>query len=332
MTHSSRLASCKYLVLTLLIYSIYLPPLLNQPSPTDSLSILSTLDDVPEIAFTLDDAPMPGTVLFKGMAKTQAIIQQLRELNCPPVGIFAIGLHAQGTENMKRLRMYGQANHIIANHTYHHYSLNKVDSQTFIEDVQRAHACLATLPNFRPWLRFPFLHKGKTAEKRRQVRNALAAMGYQEGYITISNYDYYLNHCVVKAVKAGKKVNYEELKAIYIQILWDCIVTYEQLAQKVLGRKVRHVLLLHENDLAALFIGDLIRHIRSQGWRIIGIEQAYQDPIATEDLQNIHGQMGRLGAIAEKKGLGKHLVTFPISTTREYIDEVLAQKKVFTNP
>lgn len=327
----------RYARLLLLLCLAYQPAMLAQPTHAPQnlskpLPSAPAVDDVPEIAISLDDAPTPGTVLFGGVAKTQAIIQQLQAVSCPAVGIFAIGVHAAEGQNMERLRMYGEAGHIIANHTYSHCSLNRISPQNFIQDVQRAHACFQALPNFRPWLRFPFLHEGKTIAQRQAVMQALEAMGYQEGYITVSNDDWYINGLVIKAAQAGKQINYAKLKKIYLRILWDCIATYEQLARKVFKRKVKHVLLLHENDLAALFIGDLIEHIRSQGWRVIAIEEAYQDSMAMVKLMTNYGYTGRITATGVEKGLGKSLVDFPPTTHRQYITEALERAKVFIDP
>jgi peptidoglycan/xylan/chitin deacetylase (PgdA/CDA1 family) len=304
----------------------------NSPQAHADISSTYDQDDIPEIALTLDDAPMPGTILFSGIKKTEAIIQKLREVNSPAVGIFALGIHAQGPQNLKRLRMYGEAGHIISNHTYHHYRLNDIKSQVFIEDIQKAHEYLSSLPNFRPYFRFPYLCEGKDNEQRQEVIQALKDMGYREGYVTVSDHDYYINKLVLQAAKAGKHINYEKLKEVYINILWDCIKTYDQLSRKVLKRKVKHVLLLHENDLAALFIGDLITYIREQGWKVISIEDAYQDSMGDIDLQNNYAYSGRLAAIAMDKGLDKGLVDFPETTHLDYIATALKKAGVFTTP
>lgn len=285
-----------------------------------------------EIALSLDDAPMPSTVIFTGLEKTKRIIQALRQADCPAIGVFAVGQYTKSQNNIERLRMYGEAGHIIANHSYSHYKLNNVTTREFITDVKKAHDLLCELPNFRPWFRFPYLAEGKDSTQRGEVIEFLQSIGYREGYITVNNHDYYINKLLLDAVKAGKVVDYEKLKNLYIRIIWDCITSNQKLAYKVLKRKVKHVLLLHENDLAALFLGDLIAHIRKQGWKIISIEEAYQDPIADIPITNTYSLVGRLGAIAIEKGLDKKLAVYPETVEYNYIPEALKQQQVFTNP
>jgi peptidoglycan-N-acetylglucosamine deacetylase len=69
-----------------------------------------------------------------------------------------------------------------------------------------------------------------------------------------------------------------------------------------LGRSPRHVLLLHENDLAALYLGDLVKRLRKTGWKIISPERAFQDPIASVEPDTLVLGAGRVIALATAKG------------------------------
>ena len=46
---------------------------------------------------------------------------------------------------------------------------------------------------------------------------------------------------------------------------------------RLVGRPIKHTLLLHENDLNALYLGALIRQLKDENWRIISPEEAYTD-------------------------------------------------------
>lgn len=294
----------------------------------------SSLPDppVPEIAISIDDAPMPSTRLFKCIDRTKAIIAQLKAVDSPAIGVFSLGKHAEELpQGLEQLRLYGEAGHVIANHSYSHYQLSKVSSQVFIKDVQRAHQLLSSLPNFKPFFRFPHLCEGKNATQREKVLKALDSMGYQEGYVTVSNYDFAINSLVNKAIRKGQSIDYEKLKQVYLAILWDCISFYDQLALQVLGRQVKHVLLLHANDLAAYYIGDLITFIRSKGWKVIPIQEAYQDPIAKLHLTTTQSQSGRIGAIAKERKANYKALIRP-SLYYSYIEQALTEAKVFTQP
>lgn len=89
---------------------------------------------------------------------------------------------------------------------------------------------------------------------------------------------------------------------MYVDHIWESIQFYNNIALKNLGRSPKHVLLLHENDLAALFIDDLVKHLRTNGWKIITPEEAYTDPIAQIIPDVLLNGQGRVAAIAKEKG------------------------------
>ena len=71
------------------------------------------------------------------------------------------------------------------------------------------------------------------------------------------------------------------LRRLYLRSQLSGIEYHEALAQKTLGRSPAHVMLLHETDLAAMYIVDLIAELRAKGWTIISADEAFADPINT---------------------------------------------------
>lgn len=61
-----------------------------------------------------------------------------------------------------------------------------------------------------------------------------------------------------------------------IEVLWDAVKFYDKLAKEVLGRSSKHVLLLHENDLAALFVGDLAKFLQKKVGRLYRLKRPTQ--------------------------------------------------------
>ena len=171
------------------------------------------------------------------------------------------------------------------------------------------------------------LDEGKTVAVRDSIRKALQDMGYVNGYVTVDNYDWYMNKLFQDAVKAGKQVHYDRLRQAYVTILFDVITFYDRLAVMVLGRSPKHVLLLHENDLAALFIDDLVMHIRDNGWTIIPPGEAYADPIADHVPDVLFNNQGRVAAIAAEQGYESPLRH--ISEDVKYLDHYFETGNIF---
>ncbi len=276
---------------------------------------------------TFDDAPRSDGGLYTGLKRSEILIKKLEQYNVPQVAFFANSGKLDAVGEL-RLKMYGQAGHIIANHSHTHPHIHDVGVENFIDDIKEAHQALNQFPGFRPWFRFPFLEEGRDENTRDQIRSALDDMGYINGYVTVDNYDYYLEFLYQQALKENKKINYDLLQELYIEHLWESIQFYQKIALKTLGRSPKHVLLLHENDLAALFLDDLISFLRGEGWLIISPEEAYKDPIAQHIPKVLMNGQGRVAAIAKEKGMaGKDLVQK--SEDEQYLKDYFIKKKVF---
>lgn len=253
------------------------------------------------IALTFDDAPRPDGHYFKGTKRTRVLIEVLKKARISRT-IFFCNTVRFDKSGKDRIRKYADAGHLIANHTHSHPDLHQVGSKVFIEEIERAHPILEVFKNFTPLFRFPFLREGKTKEERDEVRRALGSLGYQNGYVTVDNYDWYMDRIFQATLETGKRVNLKALRKTYISILWEGIQFYDKLAIRTLGRSPNHVLLLHENDLAALFVVDLVEFLRAQGWEIISVVEAYKDPISVVEPDTLILGQGRVMGIASASG------------------------------
>ena len=267
-----------------------------------SISLLLTISGYSQsVALSFDDVPRGKGILFSGSERAQILLEKLKKENVDTVIFFCVG-RAIDSAGDARIKMYSEAGHLIANHTYSHKSLDKISAAEYIADIAHADSILNKYKTYTKLFRFPYLHEGNTTGKRDSVRNAIASMNYMNGYVTIDTYDWYIDFLLKEGIKEQKKIDYEKLKKMYVDIMWDGIKFYDSLAQKVLGRSPAHVLLLHENDLAALFIDDLIDHIRKNNGRIISPIEAYQDPVSEYIPNVLMNNQGRIVAIAKEKG------------------------------
>jgi peptidoglycan/xylan/chitin deacetylase (PgdA/CDA1 family) len=280
-----------------------------------------------EIAITIDDAPLGDGAFFTGAERAERILAQLKEHRVEQVAFFVVTSYIND-EGVTRLRKYADAGHLLANHTHSHQWIHRQGCKNYIRDLEQADSILRPMKGFVPWFRYPFLDEGRSRPVRDSIRNALATLQLSNGYVTIDNYDWYLNSLTGKAVREGKQVNEERLRAVYIDHVWKSVLFYDSIAKKMLGRSPRHVLLLHENDLAGKYLGDLIRHIKQQGWKIISPADAYRDPVASSIPDVLMNGQGRIAAMAYEKGTKmKDLVQ--ASEDEAYLDDLVKREKVF---
>lgn len=287
---------------------------------------LSTSAFGKEVALTFDDAPRGATSL-SGTERASLLINNLKEAGVSKVAFFANSKKLTN-EGRERISFFGEAGHSIANHTHSHPEFNKTAAEVFIKDIRAADSQLKTFPNFIKWFRFPMLREGDTLEKRDKAREELERLSYFNAYITVNNYDWHMDLLYQKAKKAGKSINMDALRKTYLQVLMESMNYYDQMAIDTIGRSPKHVLLLHENDLAALFIKDFVLEPRKQGWKIIEPAEAYKDEIATYTTKSVlKANPGRVGEIAHDKKWKGDL--WHEACDEEYLDKLFLKNGVY---
>lgn len=280
-----------------------------------------------EIAITIDDVPRSDSALMSAAERTDLLLKNLKKAKVPDV-LFFVKTASVNTATAPRLRAYTMAGYHLGNHSHSHWDADKTEVDDFLSDIKRAHEILSGFENFLPYFRYPLLHEGKERETRDKIRNYLIAMSYQNGYVTVDNYDWYMERLLQNAVKAKRTIDYPKLSRVYTESLWSSIIFYDDIARQALGRSPKHILLLHENDMAALFIAGLVAFINSQGGKIISPQDAYSDPIAGMVPDVLFNNQGRIAAIARSKGFsGRQLVHE--SEDVKYLDVLFENRGVF---
>lgn len=103
------------------------------------------------------------------------------------------------------------------------------------------------------------MKEGDTAEKRDRMRQFLKANEYRNGQVTIDASDWYVDTRLRERLKKELKANLAPYKSFYLAHLWERAKYYDDLAQKVLGRRIKHTLLLHHNVVNGLFLADVLQ-------------------------------------------------------------------------
>ena len=259
------------------------------------------------IALTFDDVPRgPGAFLSQD-ERARRLIEALRSARVRQAAFFVNPGFLENPERAggeRRIAAYVRAGHVIANHSFSHRHLNHVTADEYLADIDRAEEWLHGRPGRRPWFRFPFLGEGgRDMAKRDAVRAGLAARGLANGYVTVDGSDWHMEQLAIDAVGAGKTIDREALRDLYVETHVEAAEFYDGLARRTIGRSPAHVLLLHETDLAALWIGDLVGALRARGWVIVSADEAFADPLRTV-MPNVPVAQGTLiEAIAWEKGI-----------------------------
>lgn len=253
------------------------------------------------IVLSYDDAPRSDGALYTGNERTTRLINALDAVDSGPVAFFVTTAGLTNNENgQARLEAYASVGHILANHTHSHMWAHQASAEEYLADVDRAQAHLAEFQNTRPWFRFPYLDEGRRPDHVTALANGLEARGLVNGYVTVDTYDWHLETQFQQALQDGLRVDYDALRDLYIRLSLEAAEFYDQIAMEALGHSPVHVLLLHENDLAALFSSDLIAAFRAAGWEIVHPDDAYTHPLPAPSTQLT--SQGRVAALAIDAG------------------------------
>jgi peptidoglycan-N-acetylglucosamine deacetylase len=249
------------------------------------------------IALTFDDVPRGRGAFLTPDERTEKLISALKKAKVKQVAFFLnpgklSDPDGQGGE--ARIAAYVAAGHVIANHSFSHIDLSASRVSDYLFDIDRATAWLKGRKGYRPWFRFPYLDEGRGDEKKRDsVRAALKQRGLRNGYVTVDSSDWNIENLTVAAGRDGEAMDRDALRDLYVKWHVEAADFYDGLATKAIGRSPVHVMLLHETDLAALFIGDLVAALRKDGWTIVTADKAYADPIA-KVMPNVSSAQGTL--------------------------------------
>ncbi|QAY75229.1 polysaccharide deacetylase family protein [Sphingosinicella sp. BN140058] len=259
------------------------------------------------IAFSFDDAPRAPGAFLSPDERTVKLIAGLKRGGVKQAAFFVNPGnldHPYGKGGEDRLLAYVAAGHVLANHSFSHPHLNATSVEAYLADIDKASAWLKGREGVRPWFRFPFLDEGGSDKaKRDALRAGLKARGLRNGYVTTDGSDWNMEANAIAAVRAGKTIDMDALRDLYVETMVGGAEYNEALARKTLGRSPVHIFLMHETDLAALWIADVAAALREQGWQIVTADEAYADPIgaAMPDVPSAQGTLTE--ALAWQKGL-----------------------------
>jgi peptidoglycan/xylan/chitin deacetylase (PgdA/CDA1 family) len=276
-----------------------------------------------QVALSFDDSPGGMTEYFSSIKRTQELIKKLSDLDVPPAMVFTNPcLGANTAATLKQLKLFRDKGHLIGNHTCSHPRLDKVGFEAYSKDASKADEILKPLFSGQKFFRFPFLNEGTQPQTRDQMREWLVHHQYRNGMVSIDNDDYVFSFKINQAKKLGKKINYEKVKELFLSHLIGAADFYDKLALKTLGRSPKHVMLLHEKDATVMFISDLVEALKANGWTLIDIEDAYQDPVYLEQPLNTYTGNGIIAQIATDK-TGQHTGYFVFDKLVSELDKLL---------
>jgi len=256
------------------------------------------------IALTFDDGPdMSDEIGMTAAQRNEAILAALRAEKIKSV------LFVTRTDKDERrialVAEWGLQGHLIGNHTATHpnFGDNNTSLRAFEAELLQCEAALGTLPGYTKLFRFPYLKEGDTRAKRDGFREFLQSSGYRQGRVSVDTSDWYYSQRLRARLARDPTADRGAYRDAYLEHLYDRAAYYDGLSRRVLGRSVKHVMLMHHNLINALFLPDVIRMFQDKGWRIIDAADAFADPVYEMQPDILPAGESVLWALAKQQGI-----------------------------
>jgi hypothetical protein len=264
----------------------------------------------PQVAITLDDFIWFDAPRLTAEERNRGLLDALRTHRIK-AAMFVTGRFVDNETGQRLLRAWNRDGHMIGNHSYSHLHYHNVTFERFSQDLLRGEGVIKQHPQFRKFFRFPFLKEGETRAKRDGMRAFLKEHGYRNGHVTIDTSDWYIDQRLRARLDKNPKAELAPYRDYYLDHLWESSVYYNDLSQKVLGRSVKHTLLLHHNVINGLFLGDVLSMFERKGWKLIDAEEAYTDPVFSSVPDILPAGESIIWALAKQTGKFDKLLRYP---------------------
>jgi len=247
------------------------------------------------VAITIDDLPFVRTGLFSKnevAQKTDKLLTALKKQHAPATGFVNLAkVYTNGEFDSSRynlLKQWLDKGFDLGNHTFSHPNYDNTSYMDFTTDIAKDDQGLKPLlekyNKSLVYFRFPYLHRGNTKAKADSMADYLRKNNYIEAPVTIDNAEWIFAAAYDSVLKTNNENVISSVGDKYINYMESKLKYYEGQSQKLFGRNIRQILLIHANSLNSDYMSELLNVFVKNGYSFISLQAALQDDLyKTED-------------------------------------------------
>lgn len=224
------------------------------------------------------DATLSKSTSLDGMARSKMIIKNLARVDVFQ-SMFLVRTSEVTPKTIERLIFYDESGQLIVNKGNRYSIYNRQSYYAYPVDIMKADAELQSYIHYVHHVYYPYLYEGGNVDILSRLRNFLAEHNYLSTYITDAPHDEYLDNLYQQRIATNHTVDIQRVCDVYVNLIIPDIIQYDAKAQLMLGFSPRQVLLLHENDVAAYCIVELVDALNAKGFNIVSPEKVFTDPV-----------------------------------------------------
>lgn len=266
---------------------------------TFSISVIvSSYGQKKQVCFSIDDLPtvtygISDSAFHQGI--TDKLITSFRKYNIPAIGfVNEVNVYQDGNQGqpipfqLNLLNRWVEAGFELGNHTFSHPDYNSVALKEYTQDILKGEVITREIleRNGRKltYFRHPFLHTGNSKEKSDSLTMFLSENGYSIAPVTIDNNDYLFALAYHRANRKRDLNMMKQIMADYIIYMEQKLHYFERQAQRLFGRDIKQILLLHASLLNADAMDSLANMFQRNGYEFISMEKALSDNAYTTQI------------------------------------------------
>lgn len=254
-----------------------------------SLSLLSSgqrkqvcfsFDDLPFVSYRIND-----TILQKNLV--DKILLALKNYKIPAIGFVNENklFDKKGIINsqVKLLSKWVNNGLELGNHTFSHFDYNSVPLKEFSKDILKGEKISREILSHKnmtiKYFRHPYLHVGNSKEKADSLNSFLSDHHYIVAPVTIDNEDYLFASAYEISIVNNDKGLMKQIGHDYIIYMEKKLKYFEKQAQKLFGRDINQILLLHASFLNSDYLDSLAFMFQKNNYVFISMDKALQDKV-----------------------------------------------------
>ncbi|TDD40343.1 polysaccharide deacetylase family protein [Saccharopolyspora elongata] len=238
-----------------------------------------------EVAVTVDDQfQWTGIPFPEGHGPHTVSKKMMKAFEAYGVpGVYAFNSTAPTEEDPRVLDILDDwcaAGHYVGNHTHQHISLNWLDVDTYLRDIETSERLLSRWIEASPsrYFRYAFAMEGDSATKTRQVQTHLSQNGFLSSPVTLWFYDAQFMVAYDRALRLTDRAAQRWIEDTLVDTAIEQIENQAAAATAALGRSPAHIMLIHGTTVAGATIERILGRLTEEGVVFVTSERAMADP------------------------------------------------------
>jgi peptidoglycan/xylan/chitin deacetylase (PgdA/CDA1 family) len=255
------------------------------------------------VCFTIDDLPVVSYGEYDTIVQQRImnnLILSLKKNKIPAIG-FVIEQNLYNDKGLRNpfeihlLNQWLNNGFALGNHTYSHPDYSAISFREYAHEILQGEIITKEIlrrKGLKPtYFRAPYLHVGNTKAKADSLSTFLTEHGYTMAPVTIDDEDYAFAYAYYQAKAQNDTALAARVGRDYLSYMETAIHYYEAESNRLLGRYINQIVLLHASRLNSEYIPALAAIFKKNGYDFIDIKKTLKDP-AYQSPITIYGDWG----------------------------------------